>query len=153
MLVASKIDRLSRSLLDFVTLTERAKHEGWGVVALDVGVDTTTPTGRMQTNLLAVFGEFERDMISARTRDALRVKREQGVRLGRPRTVSDKTVSRILTLREAGDSYAAIAEALNGSGTPTAQGGRQWWPATVRAVAQAALREPRTPAPSRSRSR
>ncbi len=86
-------------------------------------------------NVLATFAQFERRLIAQRTREALARKREQGVTLGRPRTLPTRIVKRIKREREAGRSYHAIADALNRDGVATAQGGRQWWPATVRAVA------------------
>ena len=49
-LIVSKHDRLSRSLLDFASLMERARREGWALVALDLGVDTTTPSGEMMAS-------------------------------------------------------------------------------------------------------
>lgn len=45
-LVVAKLDRLSRSLLDFANLMERSRRKRWALVALDLGVDTTTPPGR-----------------------------------------------------------------------------------------------------------
>lgn len=62
---------------------ERARKSRWALVALDIGVDTTTPAGEMMANVLAVFAQFERRLIGQRTREALAVKRLQGVRLGR----------------------------------------------------------------------
>lgn len=46
-LVVPKLDRLSRSLMDFSVLMERSRKKGWALVALDLGVDTTTPAGAM----------------------------------------------------------------------------------------------------------
>ena len=134
-LVVSKLDRLSRSMLDFTALMARAQREGWALVALDCAVDTTTPAGEAMANVLATFAQFERRLIGQRTREALARKREQGVKLGRPRTLPARVVKRIKRERDAGHSYRAIADALNSDGVATAQGGRQWWPATVRAVA------------------
>ena len=103
-------------------------------MALDCAVDTTTPAGEAMANVLATFSQFERRLIGQRTREALAAKRAQGVRLGRPPKVPPRVVSRISQEREAGRSLAAIADDLNHDAVPTAQGGRQWWPATVRAV-------------------
>jgi DNA invertase Pin-like site-specific DNA recombinase len=136
-LVVSKLDRLSRSMLDFTALMARAQREGWALVALDCAVDTTTPAGEAMANVLATFAQFERRLIGQRTREALARKREEGVKLGRPRSLPARVVKRIKREREAGRSYRSIADALNAEGVPTAQGGRQWWPATVRAVAAA----------------
>jgi DNA invertase Pin-like site-specific DNA recombinase len=83
-------------------------------------------------NVLATFAQFERRLISQRTREALAVKKSQGVRLGRPTTMPKKVVNRIRRERAAGKTFAEIADRLNADGVPTAQGGRRWYPATVR---------------------
>lgn len=77
-LAVAKLDRLSRSLLDFAGLVERSRKQGWQLVALDLGVDTTTPAGEMMANVLAAFAQFERRLISQRTSDALKVKARPG---------------------------------------------------------------------------
>jgi DNA invertase Pin-like site-specific DNA recombinase len=133
-LVVSKLDRLSRSLLDFAGLMARAQRRGWSLVALDLGVDTTTPQGEMMASVMATFAQFERRLIGQRTRDALAVKRAQGVQLGRPRSLPAPVRRRIIRERERGATYAAIADRLNADGVATAQGGRAWHPATVRKV-------------------
>ena len=86
-LVVAKLDRLSRSMIDFTALMATAQKQGWALVALDCAVDTTTPAGEAMANVLATFAQFERRLISQRTREALAVKRAQGVRLGRPPTL------------------------------------------------------------------
>lgn len=133
-LVAAKLDRLSRSMLDFTDLMARAQKQGWAVVALDLGVDTTTPSGEMLCHVLASFAQFERRLIGQRTKDALAVKRSEGVRLGRPRETPDEVVQRILSERESGATLQAIADRLNADSVPTVRGGRCWWPTAVRAV-------------------
>lgn len=133
-LVVAKLDRLSRSLLDFAALMERANRQGWGIVALDCPVDTTTPAGEAMAGVLAIFAQFERRLIGQRTREALAAKRANGVRLGRPRSLSRSVRERILAEYEAGSSLTTIAARLNAERIPTAQGGRQWWPSTIRAV-------------------
>jgi DNA invertase Pin-like site-specific DNA recombinase len=134
-LVASKLDRLSRSMIDFTALMATAQKQGWALVALDCAVDTTTPAGEAMANVLATFAQFERRLISQRTREALAVKKAQGVRMGRPATLPAKVARRIQRERAAGKSFAAIADRLNSESVPTAQGGRLWYPATVRYVA------------------
>jgi DNA invertase Pin-like site-specific DNA recombinase len=131
-LVVAKLDRLSRSMIDFTALMGKAQKEGWALVALDCAVDTTTPTGEAMANMLATFAQFERRLISQRTREALAVKKAQGVRLGRPATLPLKVVSRIRRERAKGRSLSAIADGLNTDGVPTAHAGRKWYPATVR---------------------
>jgi DNA invertase Pin-like site-specific DNA recombinase len=136
-LVAAKLDRLSRSMIDFTGLMGRARKEGWALVALDCAVDTTTPAGEAMANVLATFAQFERRLIGQRTKEALDQKRAQGVRLGRPRSLPDAVRERIWRSRAAGETLTAIAEALNRDRVPTAQGGRRWYASTVRAVVAA----------------
>jgi DNA invertase Pin-like site-specific DNA recombinase len=136
-LIVAKLDRLSRSLLDFAGLMERAKRKGWALVALDLGVDTSTPSGELMASILATFAHYERRLIGQRTREALQVKKAAGVTLGRPRLLPEEVRDRIRREREQGASWPQIAQRLNNEGVPTAQGGR-WWPATVRLVALAA---------------
>ena len=80
----------------------------------------------------ATFAPFERRLISQRTREALQLKRSQGVRLGRPPTMSPHVIDRIKRERKGGKSLAAIANGLNADRIPTAQGGRRWYPTTIR---------------------
>ena len=85
-------------------------------------------------NMLATFAQFERRLISQRTREALAVKRASGVRLGRPPAVPSAVVRRIHRQRARGDSLRKIADDLNEARVATAQGGAQWYAATVRNV-------------------
>lgn len=130
-LVVAKLDRLSRSLVDFVGLMARSQEKGWALIALDLGVDTSTPSGELMAHTLASFAQFERRIIGQRTRDALAVKRAEGVILGRPRTIDDETVGRIVIMRREGWTLAGIARTLTEEGVPTAQGGVRWYPSTV----------------------
>jgi DNA invertase Pin-like site-specific DNA recombinase len=88
--------------------------------------------GEETANVLATFAPLERGLISQRTREALAAKRSQGVRLGRPPTMSEYVIDRIKRERKAGKSLAAIANGLNADRIPTAQGGRRWYPTTIR---------------------
>jgi DNA invertase Pin-like site-specific DNA recombinase len=133
-LVVAKLDRLSRSLIDFAGLLEDAKKRGYNVVALDLGVDLSTPAGEMLANVMVTFAQYERRLIGQRTREALAVKRLQGVRIGRPPAVPPSVVRRMKSRRSRGDSFAAIADRLNKQNVPTGHGAGSWHPSTVRAV-------------------
>jgi DNA invertase Pin-like site-specific DNA recombinase len=139
-LVVSKVDRLSRSLVDFAGLMNRSTKEGWALVALDLGVDTTTPTGEMVANVMATFAQFERRLIGQRTKDALREKRRaaeaQGrvFRIGRDAAVPAEIVAAMVGQYRSGATLSAIADRLTADGVPTSQGGRRWYPSTVRGV-------------------
>src|ERR1700688_4055499 len=93
-LMVAKLDRLTRSVHDATGLMLAADKGGWGLVALDAPVDTTTPQGAAMAQVLAVFAELERRLIGERTKAALAVRRSQGVRLGRPPTLSPDVVER-----------------------------------------------------------
>jgi len=133
-LVVAKLDRLSRSMLDFAGIMAAAQKQGWGVIALDCAVDTTTPAGEAMANILASFAVFERRLISQRTKDALAIRKSQGVKLGRPRTLPDEIVDRVTSERASGKTLSAIAEGLNADRTPTAQAGKRWYASTINAV-------------------
>jgi DNA invertase Pin-like site-specific DNA recombinase len=133
-LIVSKLDRLSRSLLDFAGIVADSQKQGWAMVCLDLGVDTATPQGRMMANVLASFAQFERELIGQRIREALAVKRSEGVRLGRKRETPDAVVAQIVAERQSGLSFQAIADSLNAASVPTVRGGRCWWSTSVRKV-------------------
>ena len=133
-LVVAKLDRLSRSMQHAAALLAEAEREGWALVALDLGVDLSTPSGEVMAHVLAAIAQFERRLIGQRTKDALAVKRAQGVRLGRPQVLSLHLVDRIANERKAGRSLQAIADMLNRESVATAHGGAAWWPSTVAKV-------------------
>lgn len=133
LLVVAKLDRLSRSLLDFAALMARAQDEGWGIVAIDIGVDTSTINGELVANIIMSLAQWERRIIGQRTKDALGAVRSSGTKLGRPSTLDPATASLIRMLAEDGRSLRSIARRLNDDGVPTSQGGR-WHASTVRLI-------------------
>lgn len=136
-LVVAKLDRLSRSVSDFAAILALSQTEGWALDICDLGVDTTTPSGKMVAQIMMVLAEWEREVIGERTKNALSVARSRGTRLGRPSNVAQDTIRLIRILRESGRSWQAIADALTREGIPTAQGGT-WHAATVRKIHQRA---------------
>lgn len=132
-LVTDKLDRLSRSIIDFHNTVERSKRFGWKLSVLDVAMDTSTPTGELMAGILAVFAQFERRMIGQRTKNALAVKKSEGMVLGCRPEISNEIESLILRLTAKGRSMRSIAIELNESGVMTARGGR-WHPCTIQTV-------------------
>jgi DNA invertase Pin-like site-specific DNA recombinase len=59
-LVVAKLDRLSRSMIDFTALMGRALKQEWALVALDCAVDTTTPAGEAMANMLDLSRRYPR---------------------------------------------------------------------------------------------
>lgn len=133
-LVVAKLDRLSRSLQDFADLMGRARKGGWALVALDLGVDTSTPAGEMIASVMASVAVWERRVISERTSNALAERKKAGVKLGsREPQIPEATRRRIKSLRSRGWSVPRIVAKLEEEGVPTARGGR-WRVATVQQV-------------------
>ena len=133
-LMVAKLDRLSRSVLDFATLVERARKEGWALICLDLGVDTSTAAGEVMANVLAAFAQFERRLISERTKAALAVKKAEGVIIGRPRVTPAWVHAEAVHMRRAGLSYGVIAQHFMDDEVPTSHGGQMWHRSTVKAL-------------------
>lgn len=133
-LMVSKLDRLSRSTADFAALMEEARAGAWNIVVIDFGLDLATPHGEMVANMLASIAQWERRMISLRTKEALAVKRAKGQKLGRPVMMEAATEGMITVLRRSGMGLRGIARQLNELGVPTAQGGKIWHASSVRAI-------------------
>lgn len=133
-IMATKIDRVSRSVRDFADLVDRAKAAKWNLVVLDLGLDLSTPMGEFAAHILCAAAQLERRMIAERTKDGLAAAKSKGVRVGRPPGVSDVIVERITTMRDDGMTLVDIAERLTTEQIPTARGGTRWWPSTVGGV-------------------
>jgi len=134
-LVVAKLDRLSRSVMDFAAIMETAKGEGWSIVVLDMDVDMTTSMGELVANIMISLAQWERRVIGERTKAALAVVKSRGTPLGRRSNVDPETLRLIRMLRDGGRSYQGIADALTREGVDTAQGGK-WHAATVRKLYQ-----------------
>ena len=133
-LIVAKLDRFARNTIVALQLDKLAAGQGWGIVFGDMEIDTSTAAGKFQLTMMAGGAQFERDRISERTREALAIKRAQGVRLGRPSLLPTEVVARIVTERNEGKSLRVIATGLSRDGVATAQGGKSWHASTVRKV-------------------
>lgn len=85
-----KLDRLGRSLRDLVNLISKFQEMGVGFKSLNDNIDTTTATGKLTFHLFAALAEFERDIISQRTKAGLEAARARGRKGGRPKGLSKK---------------------------------------------------------------
>jgi len=130
-LVVAKLDRLSRSVRDFCEVLDRSQRQGWALVCLDLGLDTSTPTGRFTAQIIAAVAELERELIGQRTREGLEAKRAAGVRLGRPPAIPQALAERIRGMRAGGMTLEAIAATLNTEGVATPRGGAEWRPSSI----------------------
>jgi DNA invertase Pin-like site-specific DNA recombinase len=119
-LIVTKLDRLSRSVRDLCTLLEQSERESWSLVIGDLGVDTTTPSGRLQAHLLASVAEFQRRRIAENTKEGLASARARGVKLGRPVQISSEVVEQVVAMRyESRLTFREIANQLNENGVPS----------------------------------
>jgi putative DNA-invertase from lambdoid prophage Rac len=106
-----RLDRWGRSVADLLATLQELEHLGVGFVSLTEALDLTTPAGRAMAALLAVFAEFEREILRERVRAGLANARQNGKRLGRPQTAALQT-GQVRKLYRAGVSKAEIARRL-----------------------------------------
>jgi DNA invertase Pin-like site-specific DNA recombinase len=134
-LIVSDLRRLSRSIVDLGSLMQWFRDAGAGLIALDLGVDTSTPVGHEVAMTLIALGDWERERIARRTRSGLTEVKASGRRVGRP-SLRDRPdlVERITAMRSANMTLQAIADQLNAEGVPTLRGGAMWRPSSVQAA-------------------
>lgn len=129
-LAVTRIDRLSRSTLDFARLLERATRDEWSVVVLDLGIDMTTPNGELIANILMAVAQWERRMIGQRIREGLaqstktlgRVQPANGG--GKPAHVPGEVWAVVKDARAEGLPPGQIAKRLNDYGMESPRGKR-----------------------------
>jgi putative DNA-invertase from lambdoid prophage Rac len=106
-----RLDRWGRSVTDLLATLQELEHLGVGFVSLTEALDLTTPAGRAMAGLLAIFAEFEREILRERTRAGLAHARQNGKRLGRPVTAG-LHAAEVRKLHRAGISKSEIARRL-----------------------------------------
>ena len=107
-----RLDRWGRSVTDLLATLQELEHLGVGFISLTEALDLTTPAGRAMAGLLAIFAEFEREILRERTRAGLAHARANGKRLGRPATAAIHAPE-IRKLHLAAVSKSEIARRLN----------------------------------------
>ena len=106
-----KLDRWGRSVVDLVTTLKELTGLGVGFISLTEALDLTTPTGRAMTGLLAVFAEFEREILRERVKAGIAHARSLGKQLGRPKSAA-LLAKDIRNLKREGMNHSAIARTL-----------------------------------------
>lgn len=145
-LVVFAIDRVSRSALDFLDLVKKLQKSGRDFISVREQMDSSTPHGRFTMTLLASVAELEREMISARCKDAsdrcmseMRVygKTPYGYKRDNKNLIEDsvemEVLRGIIALRENGYPLSAIADSLNERGKLSKNKGK-WYASSVRSV-------------------
>ena len=106
-----RLDRWGRSVTDLLATLQELEQLGVGFVSLTEALDLTTPAGRAMAGLLAVFAEFEKDILRERVRAGLAQARQDGKQLGRPQSAALHRAE-VRKLFRSGVSKAEIARRL-----------------------------------------
>ncbi len=80
--MVTKLDRLARSVVDLAGIVQKLEAKKVDLIVLDQGIDTTTTYGRLQFNILAAIGEFERELIKERSMEGRLKAIARGVKFG-----------------------------------------------------------------------
>ena len=94
-----KLDRLGRSLRDLITMLDDLKQRGVAFRSLTEAIDTHTPTGRAMWQMIGVMAEFERSLISERTRAGVKAAKARGVKFGRKHALTPEQIEHAKELR------------------------------------------------------
>jgi putative DNA-invertase from lambdoid prophage Rac len=110
-IVVWRLDRWGRSVADLMTTLRELTGLGVGFVSLTEALDLTTPSGRAMAGMLAIFAEFEREILRERVKAGIAQARKEGRPHGRPRTASLKA-EEVIRLKAGGMSRSEIARRL-----------------------------------------
>lgn len=109
-LVVWRLDRLGRSLIQLVQLMDVLGKRGIEFYSLTENIDTGSSGGRLLFHMIAALSEFERTLISERTRAGMAAAKLNGRRMGRPRGLDDQQLREaILAVSERGESVGDVA--------------------------------------------
>ncbi|MDO3379465.1 recombinase family protein [Geoalkalibacter halelectricus] len=109
--VVTKLDRLARSVVDLAGIVQKLEGKNVDLVVLDQGIDPTTMYGRLQFNILAAIGEFERELIKERSMEGRIKVIARGVKFGaKPKLTKEKIRALIRDFEAPGCSKTEIAE-------------------------------------------
>lgn len=109
--VVTKLDRLARSVVDLANIVQKLEVKKVDLMVLDQGIDTTSIYGRLQFNILAAIGEFEREIIRERSCEGRLRALARGIKFGaRPKLTKNELVQLVNDYETPGCSKAEIAE-------------------------------------------
>ena len=146
-IIVYKLDRLSRKVIDTLSLIEIIEKAGVTFHSLNEKIDTGSAMGRFFLNITASLAQMERDLISERTKDALQMKIANNERAGQipfgwrlaedgnsliPHKEEQEVIRLVIKLHGQGLSYRAICEALTKAGIKPM--GKCWHPQTVKNI-------------------
>ena len=111
-LVTWKFDRLGRSVLHLASLFKEIEERGGGLVSLTEGIDTTSAGGKMMFHFMGAIAEFERDLISQRTTAGMQASKRRGVKMGRPKALTEAQADLARQMIEKGESVSSVARSF-----------------------------------------
>lgn len=134
-LFVTRLDRLSRSTQDFLSIVDNSQKYKWRLVLLDLNLDTSSYQSRFVVTIMSALAEMERSIISERQKDVHSDRRSQGKvwgkDIGPKQLILDETLKTIFEEKAAGESLNGIARNLNAAGITTAYG-KKWSAATIK---------------------
>jgi DNA invertase Pin-like site-specific DNA recombinase len=132
-IIVSELGRLSDSAAGLGGILDRLERSDGRLVALDIGLDTASPEGRVAAQALASVSSWEHD----RGRKGLAAAASGSAAVAEPQQVQDVPAlkERIAEMRASGMTLQAIADVLNSEGVPTLRGGVKWRPSSVQSAA------------------
>lgn len=111
-LVVWKLDRVSRDLLDLLTLLRELENRDIGLRSLQESIDTKTPTGKVMLVVLGAFAQFERDTGVQRTRAGVERALARGVQFGQPTKITPEVAEKVDAALAAGERMPVIAKRM-----------------------------------------
>ncbi|ODT65880.1 MAG: DNA resolvase [Nitrosomonadales bacterium SCN 54-20] len=113
-LVVWKLDRLGRSLSFLIELIEKLRNEGAGFESLSDGIGTTTAGGKLVFHIMGALAEFERSLISERSKAGMQAARRRGKHIGRPHKLSREQIAHARRMiREGQETVSSMAGLLS----------------------------------------
>lgn len=91
-LIVADLTRLARSVRDLLAIGEEITSKNANLISLKENIDLETSTGKLLFTVIGAIGQFERDVLSDRTKEALKAKKQKGIKLGRPVTLDDSVI-------------------------------------------------------------
>jgi len=126
-IMVARLDRFGRSLVDLLATLRELEAVAVNFISIEDGIDFSTPVGRLQAGLLAVFADFEKNLILERAQDGREAAKLKGVKFGRKPTLTDETSNRTLELLRSGLSLSEVSKAMDISRAMVIRTKKKYW--------------------------
>jgi len=136
-IVVARLDRFGRSLVDLLAMLRELEAAGVNFVSIEDGVDFSTPVGKLQSGLLAVIAEFEKNLILERTQEGREAARAKGTKFGRKPALTEEQTNKVLEMLREGRSLSKVASALEINRSMVLRIKKKYWETTGQAARSA----------------